>query len=419
MLALITSDMYTHPRTHTLSPTHRLSRPGGQVQTEHSTRTSTHAHSPAFEAASQQPPRLFAPSLSRSRPRRCCRCGPSSRPRSVAATRSRDPPSAHPTRTYPGQVDAHGLYHLYAVVVHVDLAGSANAGHYVAYVKARGGGANGAWFKADDSKVRDAGLQEVLGAQAYLLFYQRAAPVSLPSLPSDDELLAKAVALSRQLSGNPSSAIGCHDPNSSNGPPAALLSRCSNDGDDSTTSRNSNDKTSNIDDGKRLDGHPRSDRAIDPSTPSTQPASPTPTIADPAAAIAPNATTATAVGLQALADDPSRRVNPRDPSLGRATDQGGPPDAKAMTSPHSPATNILARLPDPSAADPPSTAAPAPISAVLCAGRCGFHGYRNRSPHSTRPDSRSPADKVRPHAGPVLALLSAEGASVCARLRAG
>jgi len=57
------------------------------------------------------------------------------------------------------------LYKLYAVLVHSGF--SCNSGHYYCYVKA----ANGIWYEMNDSRVSQVGLQTVLRAQAYLLFY--------------------------------------------------------------------------------------------------------------------------------------------------------------------------------------------------------------------------------------------------------
>lgn len=69
-------------------------------------------------------------------------------------------------------------YHLVGVVEH---SGTMRGGHYVAYV--RGGmknplkGENEAgdyvWYHASDVYVREASLEEVLGSEAYILFYER------------------------------------------------------------------------------------------------------------------------------------------------------------------------------------------------------------------------------------------------------
>ena len=55
-------------------------------------------------------------------------------------------------------------YELSAVIVH---KGKIDSGHYVSYSRE---GAE--WFSFDDSKVLKVGEGEVLGAEAYLLFYQ-------------------------------------------------------------------------------------------------------------------------------------------------------------------------------------------------------------------------------------------------------
>ncbi|KAJ0793281.1 putative ubiquitinyl hydrolase 1 [Helianthus annuus] len=47
-------------------------------------------------------------------------------------------------------------------------------GHYVAYVKgvAKGNLDNSLWYHASDAYIRKASLQEVLGCEAYILFYK-------------------------------------------------------------------------------------------------------------------------------------------------------------------------------------------------------------------------------------------------------
>ncbi|XP_063997788.1 LOW QUALITY PROTEIN: ubiquitin carboxyl-terminal hydrolase 36-like [Pogoniulus pusillus] len=59
------------------------------------------------------------------------------------------------------------LYSLYAVLVH--SGHSCHAGHYYCYVKA----SSGQLYLMNDERVCPAGIQEVLGQQPYLLFYQR------------------------------------------------------------------------------------------------------------------------------------------------------------------------------------------------------------------------------------------------------
>lgn len=45
-------------------------------------------------------------------------------------------------------------------------------GHYVAYVRGRGQG-EAAWWRASDTSVRAVEEEDVLRAQAYLLFYEQ------------------------------------------------------------------------------------------------------------------------------------------------------------------------------------------------------------------------------------------------------
>jgi len=56
-------------------------------------------------------------------------------------------------------------YQLYGVLVHSGF--SCNSGHYYCYVRA----ANGTWYEMNDNRVAQVGLQTVLRAQAYILFY--------------------------------------------------------------------------------------------------------------------------------------------------------------------------------------------------------------------------------------------------------
>lgn len=79
------------------------------------------------------------------------------------------------------------MYRLIGVVEH---SGSMRGGHYVAYVRGGSGetkeeqdGAyiegrqskceKSTWFYCSDTHVRESGLGEVLGCEAYILFYQR------------------------------------------------------------------------------------------------------------------------------------------------------------------------------------------------------------------------------------------------------
>jgi ubiquitin C-terminal hydrolase len=70
------------------------------------------------------------------------------------------------------------LYHLAGVVEH--RGPSMNAGHYVAYVRARRLGnqeqqssCSSSWFCADDGHIREVTLEEVLKREAYILFYEK------------------------------------------------------------------------------------------------------------------------------------------------------------------------------------------------------------------------------------------------------
>ncbi len=103
------------------------------------------------------------------------------------------------------------VYRLYAVLVHLDVKGSSNFGHYIAYVRT----SNNKWYKCDDSTVTETTLEAVLALNAYLLWYERIAPsltaaagVKIPGQPEakkpptgkDDaetkRLLSQALALS-------------------------------------------------------------------------------------------------------------------------------------------------------------------------------------------------------------------------------
>ena len=58
-------------------------------------------------------------------------------------------------------------YDLYAVVQH---KGEYEGGHYTAFVRHEGG----CWLRKSDSDVKPVDEEEVLGAEAFLLFYTRA-----------------------------------------------------------------------------------------------------------------------------------------------------------------------------------------------------------------------------------------------------
>jgi hypothetical protein len=68
-------------------------------------------------------------------------------------------------------------YRLFAVLVHLDWALSTSAGHYVCYVR-RGG----AWWKCDDANVTLSNETAALSQNAYMLFYQAAAPRPPPAV---------------------------------------------------------------------------------------------------------------------------------------------------------------------------------------------------------------------------------------------
>ncbi|RLM60399.1 ubiquitin carboxyl-terminal hydrolase 1-like [Panicum miliaceum] len=79
----------------------------------------------------------------------------------------------------PSSVDKDkSFYHLAGVVEH--RGPSMNAGHYVAYVRARRLGnqeqqssCSSSWFCADDGHIREVTLEEVLKREAYILFYEK------------------------------------------------------------------------------------------------------------------------------------------------------------------------------------------------------------------------------------------------------
>ena len=63
-------------------------------------------------------------------------------------------------------------YRLYAVVCHLDVAGSTFFGHYVCYVRDDGE----RWWLLDDESVRPVGWDAVRRVNPYMLFYARARP---------------------------------------------------------------------------------------------------------------------------------------------------------------------------------------------------------------------------------------------------
>lgn len=95
------------------------------------------------------------------------------------------------------------VYDLFAVLVH--HGHSVHSGHYVCYVKA----ANDLWHLCDDSRVAPVSERQVLGQQAYILFYIRRtprkslganAPVTKHTKCADTDLkLSETAACSNQL----------------------------------------------------------------------------------------------------------------------------------------------------------------------------------------------------------------------------
>lgn len=70
--------------------------------------------------------------------------------------------------------DDEAVYHLYAVVAHLDFSGSTFFGHYVSYVR----DANDTWWLLDDESVELMDWDEVKRVNPYLLFYSKVGPVS-------------------------------------------------------------------------------------------------------------------------------------------------------------------------------------------------------------------------------------------------
>ncbi|CAK9021553.1 unnamed protein product [Durusdinium trenchii] len=77
---------------------------------------------------------------------------------------------------YTSHRDREAKYNLYGLVVHCGQ--SAKSGHYVAFAKH-----NGNWFQFNDEAIRQVKEQQVLGQEAYLLFYQTAEPPLTQSQP--------------------------------------------------------------------------------------------------------------------------------------------------------------------------------------------------------------------------------------------
>lgn len=61
------------------------------------------------------------------------------------------------------------VYNLYAVVVHASVSNAAHNGHYFCLVK----NPNGYWYRADDAKVTEVGVDWVTSQEAYILLYKR------------------------------------------------------------------------------------------------------------------------------------------------------------------------------------------------------------------------------------------------------
>ena len=79
-----------------------------------------------------------------------------------------DPPAASSAETSKAQPF---LYMLSSVVVH---HGSSEAGHYTTFRKLRD--RDDSWVHVSDEHVQAASLEQVLSAQAYMLFYSAAVP---------------------------------------------------------------------------------------------------------------------------------------------------------------------------------------------------------------------------------------------------
>ena len=85
-----------------------------------------------------------------------------------------DAPAGCPVDTTPAAAEPPppAQYRLHGVVEH---SGGLHGGHYVAYVRRGDSGSDdsGGWHYASDRHVRAASAADVLGAEAYLLFYVR------------------------------------------------------------------------------------------------------------------------------------------------------------------------------------------------------------------------------------------------------
>ncbi|KAL4182054.1 hypothetical protein AMTRI_Chr12g274090 [Amborella trichopoda] len=97
------------------------------------------------------------------------------------------------------------IYHLYAVVVHIDMLNASFFGHYICYTK----DARGNWYRTDDCKVEHVELEEVLAQGAYMLLYSRIDVRQMPtkcpveqSLPKENPLLLSSESDSNSLTAN-------------------------------------------------------------------------------------------------------------------------------------------------------------------------------------------------------------------------
>lgn len=75
-----------------------------------------------------------------------------------------------------GEGDKPPLYHLYGVIVHIDMLNASFFGHYICYIK----DFEGSWYKIDDSKVKEVDMDKVLQQRAYMLLYARSSARKAP-----------------------------------------------------------------------------------------------------------------------------------------------------------------------------------------------------------------------------------------------
>jgi hypothetical protein len=97
-------------------------------------------------------------------------------------------------------------YNLYAICVHRDVRGSADYGHYIAYVR----GQEDAWFLLDDHMVRLVQWSQVQDQHPYLLFYAAEdalmPPSASPDAPSPEAAKQSAVPSSPSSTAAPSTS---------------------------------------------------------------------------------------------------------------------------------------------------------------------------------------------------------------------